>query len=200
MERQEGITLRSTPYDDKRVILTVFTESSSIISLMINVSHKKRTAALSLFCLSEFVYEKKRGEIFSCLEVSVLNEHLFLRKKLEYLQSAGIMARAILSSQLPHKRSADIYLLFKRYLAKMAEFQDPFIVSSSFLLKILLYEGLFNPEHTQNEAHTSNFTEKDKEKLFSLALVKSFSELKNIELTPDLSKKVNIFFNNAIEL
>jgi DNA repair protein RecO len=195
MEREEGITLKLTPYGDNKAIITVFTKYSSLISLMINTSRKKKFPAIaSLFCLGEFIYEKKRGEIFLCREASVIEEHSFLRKRLESLTSAGVMAQAILNSHLPYKKSYETYLLFKKYLSKIEEFDNPAVLSCSFLLKLLLHEGVFNPEVFDFQELGQNFTLSEKEMFFTLALAKSFSELKKISFSPEFEAKAKSFF------
>ncbi len=220
-EKTQGITLQAIPFQERQRIITVFTEDKGLISLIIKGLSQKKTSLLSLstpFCLADFIYLKGRSDIYFLKDAAVLNEHLFLRKNLEFITSAYSMAKAILSSQLPHKPAPELFALFLKYLEKVATFPSGEILTCSFLLKVLLHEGLIHLKKTCNMCpkqstliykgeslcsshqieHGHYFSESEFDTMLELAFSKNFSELEQIKPILGLKEKILLVFSELV--
>jgi DNA repair protein RecO (recombination protein O) len=149
LEKREGIVLRSTDCKDRQRILTVFTEESGLIQIIVKHLSKKNPGLFLLttpFCLSEFVYFKGRSEMFRFDSGSVLKEYFSEQKEWLRMEALGHLGKAILSSQLPGKPAPLLFALFKSYLEKLSQVEDPHSLCTSFYLKTLKHEGLITLE------------------------------------------------------
>lgn len=141
----EGIILQAFPFQENDRILTVFSLEEGIIKFIAKkscFSKKGKEIAPAPLTQAEFTYAKKRSELFPCRELEVLNHHLPLREDLNRLEAACDLLQAILTSQWLGKPSPELYKLLCTYLEKMPLAANPFVISSSFRLKILKYEGM----------------------------------------------------------
>jgi DNA repair protein RecO (recombination protein O) len=144
-ERSEGIVLRSVPFKEKERILTLFTPHFGLISLIVKSLNTKSSHLLSLttpFSQGEFIYKKGRSDLYQFQDGDLHFDHLALRNSLAHLQTAGAIAQAILSSQLPGKPSSALYTLFAAYLRQIPFFTCPHTLASSFYLKMLKHDGI----------------------------------------------------------
>ena len=221
IEKTQGITLQSIAYKERQRIISVYTKDKGIISLIIKGLSQKKTSFLALstpFCLANFIYKKGRSEIYSLHDASIVDENLFLRKDLSYINSAYFMAKAILDSQLPHKQSSSLYMLLTTYLKKIPHIpsQDALIIS--FLLKLLTHEGLINLKETCSlceepaayihrgetlcthhaAMHAHSFSKEEFKTMQKLAFVKSFCELEKIDCVPCLKEKTMNLFKDLV--
>jgi DNA repair protein RecO (recombination protein O) len=221
MEKTEGITLQSIPYKERERIVTIFTKENGIISVIVKNLSSKKPKFFSLnspFCLADFIYKTGRSNIHFLKEVTVLNEHLFLRKDLEFINNAYLMSKAILDSQMPNKKAPALYFLLKGYLKKIPKIKSQKSLLVSFLLKVLLHEGVLNinekcnlcenkassihqgecicPHHSSNYSH--NFSLEEFESLKSLAHIKSFLKIEEIKIEETLKEKTLILFKDLI--
>ena len=99
-ERTQGIVLRSLDYKDSQRIITVFTPMG-LISLIVKGITQRAMARLSLttpFCEGEFIFKRSRSSLLNFLDGSMIDSHLFLRKRLSSLETAGQLGKAILST------------------------------------------------------------------------------------------------------
>ena len=219
-EKTTTITLKVIPYRDNSKILRVLTEDDGIISVMVSGISKKKmylNQVCSLFTISEMVLKKRKTDLYFLKDASVLDNNLHLREKLSYLKEAGSMIVAIMNSHFFQKKSKNIFILLKTYLKKISI--NPEAVSLSFLLKILLNEGLINPKESCNrcpspalffdrgeplcEAHATSFSHKftidEYKTLLVLSLSRSFSIFKDLEITSALKEKTKIFFLDLVK-
>lgn len=144
-ERVEGIILRVTPYKDRHRIVSLFTSQAGMISLLAKkISTPEKMALLSPFSRIEALYLKKPSDLHLLKDSSLLDSHLFLREKWDYLETAGKMAYILLHSQLPGKSSPLLYALFKACLEQLPRFEDPCSLLFLFYLKLLTHEGLLS--------------------------------------------------------
>jgi DNA repair protein RecO (recombination protein O) len=144
-EKTEGIVLRAFDYKDRQKIVTLFTLEAGMISLIMKGFSRKNYRMLSLSTpLSRVEVHFKRGksDLFRYIDGTVLDEHLELRKQLDFLQTAGSLAQTILQSQLPGKSAPSLYQLFRSYLKQVPTFSHPQLLLVSFHLKLLRHEGL----------------------------------------------------------
>lgn len=211
----EGIVLKGMPFQDYDRILTLFSQDTGIIKLIIKGANKPQSGAfpITLLTHAEFVYTSGKSELFKCNEACVINHHLALRESLPRLEAACDMAQAILASQMPQTPAPALFELFTHYLNNMQRVQHPQLLAGSFRLKILRHEGLFKisqscalcqcPLQTFHLAegdtfcsqhappHQIPFDEEEMIVLAQLAYCRTFSELAEITLTDTLRGKIN---------
>jgi DNA repair protein RecO len=183
-----------------------------------NLSQKNLNAVslCSSFTVSEVILKKRSSEIYSIQDAFILDENLHLRKDFNFLNLASQMAKSILNFHFPQKKTNNIYLLLKSYLKKLII--NPDALYLSFLLKLLHSEGLLNLKTqcsickdfavsiNNGESLCSNhkneysfeFSKDDFKKLFILCYSKSFTMLKDIDVSKDLKQKVDLVFNDLI--
>jgi DNA repair protein RecO (recombination protein O) len=190
-EKTEGIVLRSFPYRENERILTVFTQDSGLISLIVKRLSSSLLSLASPFCRSEFIYRKGKTDLFRFLDGTPIDYHLFLRDKLSHLDSASALAQGILSSQMPLKPAPALYALLLSYLKHLPQFAQPAPLLSSFYLKTLLHEGLFSTDHTP-------FSTEEEQVVHELILCKQFLELEKCAVSPELADKIHRFFKEKI--
>jgi len=220
-EKTEGITLKVTPFKENSRIIQIFSKDFGIISLMIKRISAKKTNLFALstpFSHGEFIIKKNKGEIFSFLDGSVIDYHLDLRKDLITMQAASKCLLCILKTQYQDRHAPKLFLLLKSYLKAISTVKDPFVLLSSFYLKILIYEGLLHLSDKCNICSEKTVSLCNGESLCSyhampygfyfnkneistmqqLACVRNFSSIKEIFLEKDLIKKIELLFENLI--
>lgn len=189
-ETCKAIVLRSTAYQEKARILTVFSEEKGILSVMVKNVTQQKSAMLSPFCELEFVFYKKNSDMVSFKEGKIINDHLFLREKLEFLQTASSMTRAILKSQMPGKHAPLLYQLLRAYLKQIPLFSSHNSLLGSYYLKILQHEGLFLEGHS--------FDEEEQTWIQKLGEIQKFSQLTNAMLPISLLQKIQLYFEEKM--
>jgi DNA repair protein RecO (recombination protein O) len=221
-EKSLAIVLQSIDYQEKSKIIKVFTKEEGVISLIAKKSVLKNCNFFSItspFCKTEIIYQKKSNNIYLLKEANIMDEHLFIRDKLSLITSACSMARAVLDTQFFRKKAESIFLLFESYLKNITCFSNPAILSTSFLLKILLYENLISPDFTcsvccnKNAYHLHNgeslceehapkfsfsFSEEEYKNILVLTFSKKYSDLQAIDLTHALQEKINHLFKDML--
>jgi len=155
------------------------------------MAKKSALDALSPFCHAEWVFKRGKGEIGTLVDGTLLDPFLFLRSSYEKLSIAGKIAQNLLFSQLPGKSAPRLYQLFLAYLKQIALFAKPNILSSSFQLKILMHEGLFDLQE-------ENFAPDEWQILLELAFTPTFSKLQQVNLSPDIEEKIDALFKKQI--
>ena len=136
--RTEGIILQATKFQDFDQIITVFTPGDGILKFMVKgaLNPKQGKAALTTpLSRVELIYLQGKSELYSCREISMLNNHLSLRENVVLMEAAFDLLQAIRSTQLPHKPAPELYKLLLIYLEKLPLIPDPKILSTSFRLK-----------------------------------------------------------------
>lgn len=222
--KTDGIILNALNFRDYDQILTVFSNDQGIVKLIVKRAHStknNKSALTAPLTRAEFVYIKGRSEIFTCKEISPINQHLDLRTNWEVLSAAGDMAKAILETQMQHKPANTLFDLFDCYLSKIPSCTDPKALAASFRLKILRHDGLFHPtpecsicQTTLSEQHifggqsycnehapdgSLTLTPKEMEILLLLTFSRSMSILAMTTLSIDLQAKIEHLFKSAID-
>lgn len=222
--RTEGIILHTLRFQDYDQILTVFTPGEGILKMMVKGAFSQKngkgakTAPLSR---AEFIYARRKGELFSCREISMLNPHLNLRLNIELLEAASDILQATSCSQMPHKAAPDLYKLLLIYLEKLAVLPDPQVLSTSFRLKILRHDGLWHlpsscttcqePLQTRYflagesfcrrhaPPFTIEFSDEEGKTLEELAYAQTFAQLAKVFLPLEMPFKVKQLFQDLLE-
>jgi DNA repair protein RecO (recombination protein O) len=215
--KMEGIVIRAVPYRNDDCILTVFTPLQGLIPLFLRSGYKSKkhvsSGALSPLSVVEIVCTKGRGELYPCQEIAVVRHHLKLRENLAMLESACRMLQMIGTTQQPDKSAPELYQLLLVYLDRLPEMSSPDILSHSFYLKLLRYEGIFPllshcsicsvllqdtwlhanepfclPHAPVDAMHLSP---EERHIMESLAYCRDFKQLSSLVLSPQLSQKIH---------
>lgn len=148
------------------------------------------------FCQAQFVFKEGRSDLLRFHDGTILHEHLELRSSYSHLEAAGRMAKALLDSQLPGRPSHALFALFARYLKEIPSCPSPHSLTSSFLLKMLLLEGLITLGEQDNLP--SHFSPEEKELISELTLARSFQKLATCEVASSLATKIEAHFFQSI--
>lgn len=147
--RTEGIVLHQIPYKDYDQIVTVLTHEHGLLGVMIfGANRPKSTMKTALFLQAEFMIKEGRNSLYLCEEISPINHHFALRENLSHLETASEFVKAIRTSQLAGKPIPALYKLLILYLQKLPKVEDHLTLAASFLVKILLHEGLLGFPNT----------------------------------------------------
>lgn len=215
----KAIVLSSFNYRDYDRIVSLYTDLKGLIKVIIHGANRPKSTKL-IFCqpftLIDLIYLPKKGDIHSFKEGKVLNAHLHLRDSFDSLQAAVQLLDITTKSQIPEEPSAKIFPLLMSYLQKMNLFGNPYILSSSFLLKILLIAGQWTVQTKCNKCSVSlqnfyfvsssyycaqctpskelEFNLDEMQILTKLIGERSFNELNQVQLSQELQKKINMLF------
>jgi len=220
----EGIILRVIPFRDYDQILTLFTPHAGIIKVLYKGSRSKRRGVQGL-CIPltkvEVVYREKRGEIFSCHEITLVDSFSFLRKELLHLEVGCDLLQVILTSQLVGKASPRLYALLCFYLEKIPQTYNPWVLTVSFRLKLLRHDGLialpFSCSECRQllqgmayiceaeswcEAHypleSQRWEKKELEQLYRLAMCQNYRDIHTDDIPRELQNKVVQLFETCV--
>lgn len=218
-----GIILQAITYKETDQILIAYTPIGMLKLSFKGALSKKRgggslTAPLQLV---EFIYLKRDHEIHTCREITVEHPFTALRLQLDFLESGGEMAKALLSTQALEDKSPLLYNLFVYYLEHISKVLDPYLLAASFKLKLLRHDGLlaikpfccccqaplkeigvfegqpFCPQHTPENA--IYFDEMDTLLLLECMYTKSMSNLMVLDATPLFLAKIRHLFLTMTE-
>lgn len=139
MERCVGVILSVLDFRESDRIATVFSPEG-IIKFFVK---RQRTPLLAVLNEGEFVYAAGRGEMHRMRDITVLEQHVRLRERLENLEAAGKLVQAIQRSQMPGKAAPQLYQLFCYFLRMIPDVERPLDLAALFLIKTLKHEGLF---------------------------------------------------------
>lgn len=220
-EKDEGIVLKSIDYKDQQKIITLFTQSRGLVSLIVKGINRKKTHLLTLtspLTQAEYHFSIRRSDLYTFQDGSPLNTHHQLRENLDHLQTAVSFAEALLSSQFPGKPAPALYQLLLVYLKHLPSFSDPSPLKASFLLKLMKHDGHLSitthcshcdapPTHfsmgeslcrTHAPAYATRLTEEQWAILSGLSEARSIPQIQGIKLEPELIGKIEKFFREKI--
>ncbi|MBN2479630.1 MAG: DNA repair protein RecO [Parachlamydiales bacterium] len=215
MKNTLALTLKVIPYSDRSKIITALTKDFGIVSIMVNNLTFKKSNFVSFtspFTLSEVIIKETKSDLFSLKDVNIIDQNLHLRKDFEYLRYAGKMTKAIIDLHFQFKKSNTIFVLLEKFLKNI--FINPKSLYMSFLLKVLLNEGLINPKLRCNicnslatnlssgeticDKHIQKgsfiFSKSEYDILHLLTYTKSFSDIKQIDLSTNFEEKIYLIF------
>ncbi len=217
-EKHEGLVLRSIDYKDRQKIITLFSPTCGIVSLIVKGISRKKSHLLTLtspFTQGEYLFSIRRSNLYSFQDGTPINTHHSLRKTLPSIEAATLFAQSILSSQLPGKPAPDLYQLTLTYLKYLPSFSEPTPLTGSFLLKLLTHDGhlALSPTcaHCKNfpthldqgepyckahaPRHAISFTPEEWSTLLILAKTRSIPQLQETTVSPELHHKIQRVFN-----
>lgn len=146
-QKNHGIVLRNIPFQERDLLLTLFTAEQGIVKLIVKggQSRKRRLQALcSPLSQGEFIYLPGKGEIGRFRDGTLKNSFPKLREDYDTLKSAGNLLRTILKSQLSEKPAPLLYQSLERFLQYLPEVRHPPTFELIFYLKVLIHEGLLH--------------------------------------------------------
>jgi DNA repair protein RecO (recombination protein O) len=208
-EKTEGLLLQSIPYLGTQTILKIFTPEQGLLSLIV------KKGIFQPFCIGEWVYIEKAQGLYPLKDASIFEYFVELRNDFKTLSSAGKIGRALLQSQLPGK-GGNLYALAVAYFKKLSQFSHPETLVSSFLLKLLMHDGLLSLKDTCSECgekasiltqgesfcrkHSSTesifFSEEEFFLAHQLTFTKTFQTLQALEISKTLQDKIEKLFEN----
>lgn len=220
----EAIVLRVIPFRDYDQILFLFTERGLI--KVIEKGGRSKSRGKQGLCTPltrvEVIYSEKQGEIFNCHEMTLLDAFSFLRKELLFLEVACDLVQAILASQLIGKEAPRLYALLLLYLKKIPQTACPWILASSFRLKLLKHDGLtsfpfpcFECRRILEEeafirgdecwcAHhrpsgSQAWAAMELQMLYQLATCQNYREISQHDISQRMQNQIRIFFDACIK-
>ncbi len=198
----QGIIVKAVPYQDFHRIITLFTPDKGLLSLFVRGAFKKGGGGSSTpLATVEVTYQEKATGLHACLEIDALDMRLAIRQNLPSLEAACHMLRTVQQSQVPEKAAPLLYQLLLFYLEKLPQTPCPAVLSTSFLLKTLRYEGLLAfPSASLQHALPAGFLLDEAEQALTcvLALCDAHSQLLPLEVSPAFQKKIEHLFAHLL--
>lgn len=152
----EGVILKSLKFKEYDRILTLYTKNEGLIKLYVKLSKRSLSSRLSLltpFTTAEFQVSKGNSDFFRFHDGSLLDQRLFLRGKLEYLQIATQFIELTCQTQWPDQASPPLYLLLNSFLSLIPKVEEPKKLLTLFYLKLLKHEGVLQISHFCSECN-----------------------------------------------
>lgn len=175
LEYLEGIVLKSHLYQESHRIITVFTSQLGMINILARgIRQPKKLATVASFAELDLICRKKKSELYSLKEASVICDHHFLREKWSYLMIAGKMGQLILQTQMGGKASPLLYQFFSRCLKHIPYFEEIETLGVLFYLKFFIHEGYISGRDRENFPFP--LTQEEWSILKKLAIGTSFSD------------------------
>lgn len=140
----QGVVLRVFPFRDYDQILSLFTSDFGVIKLISFGSRRQRSKWRG-FCTPlnslEVVCREKRGELYRCHDITLIDAFEDLKKNYLHLEAACDLLNAVYASQMAEKPSPALYQLMSAYFKKIALVPNPWVLAASFRLKLLRHDG-----------------------------------------------------------
>ena len=187
----DAIVLKSTPYEEDSKILKIFTKEAGLLSVIVKKLGRKGSfwqTATSPLSRGEFHLTRKRSDLYTVQEVSLIDSYIDIRSDLTKLEAACTILRALLTSQYPEKASPNLYHLTIVYLKKLKTFTQPPLLALSFQMKLLNFEGLFS------ETKDPGFSDEERLTLECLAHAKQFDLLESLTVSSKLQNQASDLF------
>src|SRR5690606_10059028 len=109
---------------------------------------------------------------------------LHIRESYAVISAAGVIAQDLLRTQLPNKAAPELFDLTLLYLKNLHK--APELLTASFHLKLLVYEGLFSPDPDPH------FTVAEWSQVEALAFSRSLTAIQNVG-SPPFTKIKSLF-------
>lgn len=221
----EAFTLTSIPFRDFDRIVTLFSKEQGLIKVLIKGANRPKSSRL-IFCqpltYSSFILQKKRSELTLFSEGKLINPFLSLRLSYDHLKASCDLSEALLKISITQSPCPDLFLLFKSYLNQISKYSNPFLLTTSFYLKISLYEGCLTLKRKCTNCKVDGeklyfcskdyfctrcapirhleFSQQELALLLEIVKEKSFDQLKSKTITSDLNEKVRKLYAELHEI
>jgi hypothetical protein len=190
LTQTEGIILKVLPFQDHDQIATLITPHSGIVKILLK-KNQNNSSAVSPLIRGEFSLWIGKGDLHRCQQWTLIDSYAASRLDMDRLNASCSILKAIRDTQMPGKEAENLYILLIRYLEAINKTPVPLVFASSFLLKLLIYEGLFSLD-------SASFTLEEQEFLVALITCRSTAKLSEYKLPLELPKKIEDFFLSQI--
>lgn len=216
-----GIVLQAIPYREYDKILSLFTPQG-ILRLFVKGTHKNYVIDPSFtapLVKGEYIFRNTYSSLARLEEATLLSSHAFLRNSLENLEGGLALAQAIIKSQSQGKSAPELFALFSTYLETIPKAPETLV--TSFFLKILKYEGLWQQELSCLECKIKLeetwrqggalfcktcappevlfFSSEEEKQLTFLAHCRSLNEICQFSCPKEFRQKVTLLFECALK-
>lgn len=201
-KKVEGIVVKALDYQENKRIFTLFTPEG-LLSLITTLTEKQphRRLLSSLLSKGEYCFLDSSSPLKKVKDASLLSTYLNYKHSYEHLETASFFVRAIQRSQIEGKPAPILYQLLSLYLAKLPSIKDPYLLLSSFHLKVLQHEGLLslglNLSHEEENPIAKIFSKNEIKQLMVLTFAKQFSELELVDSSKQLHEKIKNLFDES---
>lgn len=140
----EGVVLRATPFKEYDQIASLFTLQEGKLQIITSRACKKNVSPLNPLMRVEVQLKSASGTLYRANHYNLLDSYLSLRQQYTLLTNGCMLLKAIDLSQQGQKAAPKLYQLLMFYLTKLPELTQSDVGVSSFYLKVLRHEGLFD--------------------------------------------------------
>jgi recombinational DNA repair protein (RecF pathway) len=163
-----GIILRVTPYQERGLILLVFTEEEGILPCFLSMTKREPYAWVEPFIAVKGKMGDRRGKLVHLKEL--VGEKWFwgLRDKPDAVKTLYSMRDNLLKIIEEENPLPLVYLLFEKIMEGLETGLDPKTMEALFLVKLALHEGVLDLD---------NLEEKDREWVKKAAETRSLATL-----------------------
>lgn len=179
-----AIILKATPFKETKVILQMFSEEFGPLSAIVS---GKKMGHLSSMLLIEGCFKRGRSDLYTLMEPHILDPYVNLRQDFDLLQLCAKMMNTLSRTLVKDRKVDPLFILTKNTLKAFSKEANNKAIYLCFLLKLLMFEGLL-PSDPHRVCETLNVDEKLS--LLSLATARSFKEVEDISITPELSEAI----------
>jgi|GEM_PF-3107660 len=137
-----GIILRVTPFNDRGVIILLFTEEFGLVSAVVPNSKKYPTHWLEPYVIVKGKFKERHGELYQSSEIEGVRWFLGLREKPSALRTLRSCGKQLVKRIEPEFQAPLLYQLFLKIVAELDTGKDAETMEGLFLVKLALHEGL----------------------------------------------------------
>jgi DNA repair protein RecO len=143
----EAITLKTTPFEERSYILSLFSKEYGRISCVVKSKKSSSHTSFSPLLRVEAEVCVTDKELWKCPRCEVTNSYPKLRLHLEQLRQAVSMTQ-FLSYALPlHAPEPELYETLDAYLTHLPLFTQPHVATTAFIAKFCALQGLLGKSY-----------------------------------------------------
>lgn len=142
MKAIEGIILKTSSFEERSHLVTLFSKECGLIQIVTKSYSQKIQQSFSPLLKVEAQVALSDKELWKCTHIMTTASYQALRLNLEKLKIASYLLKK-LQRILPPKQPVEyLYTLLDSHLFAMGEYRSPYSVGASFLLKLYEHEGV----------------------------------------------------------
>ena len=193
-----AITITSSPFGESDCIATLYSREHGLLKCIAKRARNPKNPYRNLTTPlghGEFTLSKGKNTLFRFHEGTITHHYFALRTNREALDSACGMLDAIRTTQLELHPSPPLYDLLYCYLQLVNTIQNPKSVLSSFLLKLLLHEGLISITADTITPQLTQLSAEEVEAIFFLAYNRNSTQLTAHALSEVVHATIHYLFD-----
>ena len=195
IETATGIILRTRPLTDTSLIIHWLTPEFGRIATVAKGARRPKSpfaGKLDLFYLADLSFQRsRRSELHALREVVLRETHAAIRSDMDYLRPASYAAALIEQTTELETPIAEIYNLFKTFLAQLTRHPPQPQTLFAFEVKLLSELGL------QPDMDKERLTP-DLKQIMRILLVGNWDALSRLKLTPPQVTGLRRFLRNFL--